>query len=202
MIVEATSTTTTTGLLEALRDPGNEAVWREFDDRYRPVIIGFVKRLGYGNEDAADLAQETLTRVVQDYRAGKYDRGRGHLRSWIIGIVKNRVADLRRARAKRREWRGDSAIMELPDNSRLTADWEAERKRAILHQAIAELREQTKLNEKTVCAFELYAIQGQRAAEVAQQLGLTTHDVYMAKRNVAKRLRRILAQMETLFDDG
>ena len=40
------------------------------------------------------------------------------------------------------------------------------------------------------------------AADVAQQLGLTIHDVYMAKRNVAKRLRTILARMETLFDDG
>ena len=200
--MRGTRTTTTTALLEALRDPGNEAVWREFDDRYRPIIFGFVRRLGFGNEDAADLTQETLTRVFQDHRAGKYDRQRGRLRSWIIGIVKHRVADLRRTRTKRRDWRGESAIIELPDDDRLTADWEAERKRAILHQAIAELREQTKLNEKTIRAFELYAIQEQRADDVAQQLGLTTHDVYMAKRNVAQRLRTVLAQMEALFDDG
>ena len=154
--MRATRTTTTTALLEALRDPGNEAVWREFDDRYRPIIFGFVRRLGFGNEDAADLAQETLTRVVQDHRAGKYDRERGRLRFWIIGIVKHRVADLRRDRAKRREWRGESAIIELPDEDSLTADWEAERKRAILLQAVAELREQTKLNAKTILAFELY----------------------------------------------
>ncbi len=194
--------TTTTALLEALRDPGNEAVWREFDERYRPIIFGFVRRLGFGNEDAADLTQETLTRVFQDHRAGKYDRQRGRLRSWIIGIVKHRVADLRRARTKRRDWRGESAIIELPDDDRLTAEWEAEQKRAILHQAIAELRDQSKLNEKTIRAFELYAIQERRADDVAQQLGLTTHDVYMAKRNVAKRLRTVLARMEALFDDG
>jgi len=202
LIVVSARTTTTTALLEGLGDPRNEAVWREFDDRYRPIIVGFLKKLGFGNDDAADLTQDTLIRVVQDYRAGKYDRQRGRLRSWIIGIVKYRVADLRRARAKRREWRGDSVIAELPDDNRLTAVWEVERKRAILRQAIAELRDQSKLNEKAIHAFERYVVQERPAAEVARDLGLTPHDVYMAKRNVAKRLRTILARMEALFDDG
>ena len=93
-------------------------------------------------------------------------------------------------------------IAELPDDGRLTATWEAERKRAILHQAIAELRDQSKLNETTIHAFELYVVQARPAAEVARDLGLTPHDVYMAKSHVAARLREILARLEPVFDDG
>jgi len=72
-------TTTTTALLDGLHDPANEEVWREFDTRYRPIILGFAVKLGLSDEDAADVAQDTLARFVQEYRAGRYDRTRGRL---------------------------------------------------------------------------------------------------------------------------
>jgi peptide/nickel transport system substrate-binding protein len=50
-------TRTTTALLDELRDPANEAVWREFDARYRSVLIGFACRLGLEQTDAADAAE-------------------------------------------------------------------------------------------------------------------------------------------------
>ena len=80
--------TTTTVLLDGLYDPANSVVWRQFDQRYRPIIIGFARRLGLTDDDAADIAQETLVRFVKEYRAGKYDRTRGRLRTWIIAMVR------------------------------------------------------------------------------------------------------------------
>ena len=100
---------TTSALLDGLLEPGNEAIWREFDGRYRPIIFAFTRKLGLDESDAADVAQEAMLRFVQEYRAGKYDRQRGRLRSWIIGIVKYRAADLQRSGAKHRERRGESA---------------------------------------------------------------------------------------------
>ena len=32
-------TTTNTMLLDGLAEPANEAVWREFHERYRPIIV-------------------------------------------------------------------------------------------------------------------------------------------------------------------
>ena len=193
---------TTMALLDGLLEPGNEAVWREFDARYRPIVFAFARKLGLDESDAADVAQEAMLRFVQEYRAGKYDRERGRLRSWIIGIVKYRVADVQRSKAKRREYRGESAFVGLPEDDQLAELWEAERRRMLLRQALAELREQTKTNEKTIRAFELYAIHEQPVADVACELGLTTHDVYVAKSNVAARLREILTRLEQVFDDG
>jgi len=71
---------TTTRLLEGLCDPEDEALWCEFDAQYRPILVGFARRLGLNVEDAADLAQETLVRFVEAYRAGRYDRGKARLR--------------------------------------------------------------------------------------------------------------------------
>ena len=80
-------TRTTTVLLEGLHDASNDAVWGEFDRRYRPVVFGFARRLGLDDADAADVAQETLTRFLEEYRRGVYDRERGRLRSWLVTLT-------------------------------------------------------------------------------------------------------------------
>ncbi|MBI4718762.1 MAG: sigma-70 family RNA polymerase sigma factor [Planctomycetes bacterium] len=166
------------------------------------MIVAFARKLGLNEADAADVAQETLTRFITDYRAGKYDRERGRLRSWIIGIVRYRVADLKRSQAYRRQHRGESAMVDLASAEQLNAIWDAERRRTLLWQAIGELRDQTRLTERTIRAFELYVLHERPAEEVARDLGLTPHDVYMAKNRVAERLRETLARLEEIFDDG
>src|SRR5262249_475580 len=98
-VTPADRTTTTTLLLESLKDPGNQSVWREFDGRYRSIIIGFARNLGLNEEDAHEVAQQTLTEFVRDFSNGKYKRDRGRLRSWIIGIAQHRIADLCRHNA-------------------------------------------------------------------------------------------------------
>ena len=120
-------TATTTALLDGLIDSANDQAWREFDARYRPIIVSFARALDLKVEDAADVAQETLVRFLKEYRAGKYDRSRGRLHSWLIGIAKHCVGDQRHARARRREQRGLSAIADLPGDHRLTEIWDYER---------------------------------------------------------------------------
>jgi len=193
---------TTTALLAGLQDETNEAVWEEFDRRYRPIIFAYARRLGLSEDEAGDVAQDALLRFIQEYRAGKYDRQRGRLRSWIIGIVKYRVADLKRSKLSRREFRGESAIMDIPRDDELAALWEDERRRVLLRQAVDELRCGSRLNEKTVRAFEMFALEQTAAPAVAAALGIGVQDVYVAKNRVAARLREILERLERIFDDG
>lgn len=197
-----TQTTTTTLLLEGLFDAGNAAAWSEFHDRYVPIILGVARKLGLSEADAADVAQETLAAFLRDYRAGKYDRQRGRLRAWNIGIVKHRLADLRRAQAAQRVVRGDSALAEVVDEQELTAAWDAEHRQAIVRRALAELRASTRTGENTIIAFERFVLEQRPAADVAAELGLTPGDVYMAKNRVAERLREIVTRLEALYDDG
>ncbi len=193
--------TTTTQMLDGLSSSANEAIWREFDGRYRPILEAIARKLGLGDDDAAEASQVALAQFLQDFQAGRYDRERGRLRSWLIGILKHRVADLARGRARRRELRGESAIVDMPDEARLSELWDAERNRSLLQQAFAELRTTSKLSEITIRAFELYAIQEQPVAVVGPMLGITAHDVYVAKNRVADRLREIVARLDGLFDD-
>jgi RNA polymerase sigma factor (sigma-70 family) len=193
-------TQTTTALLEGLLDPADEQTWRAFDARYRPILIAFGLRLGLPPEDAADAAQEALARFVKSYRGGKYDRGRGRLHSWIIGISRNCIGELRQRKAAHWQERGMSAIVDLPDRAAMTRMWDEECEQELLRQGLDELRQHTKTDAGTIRAFEMLALDGRRPADVASELSITLNDVYLAKHRCLKRLRAILTRLEKLYE--
>jgi RNA polymerase sigma-70 factor, ECF subfamily len=190
--------TTTTGLLAGLYDSDNQEIWEEFDRRYRPILIGFLHRMGLNDTDAADVAQETLTCFVQDYRRHKYDPRQGRLRSWLIGIARCRLADMRRLAGRRRELRGESAFDTLSEDD-VAGAWEAEERQFILEQAIADLRQNTRLTERTITAFERVMLRSEPIERVSAELGLTPQEIYNAKNRVVEKLREIVQQYENSF---
>lgn len=192
-------TRTTTAMLQALHDGENQPAWEAFDARYRPILVGFAKHLGLGDSDAADVAQETLLRFVQDYREGKYDRQRGRLGAWLVGIARYRILDLRRSRAHRHEVGAALLSGDLDDHDALRQAWETEHRQAVLREAMRELRERTRTDERTIRAFELVAAHGRAPAQVAEELGMSVHDVYLAKCRVAQRLRDIVERLERSY---
>lgn len=194
-------TRTTTQLLESLRDPSNHDLWQEFDDRYRPVLLAFARSLGVGEQDAADVAQVTLGQFAADYRAGRYNRERGRLSSWILGIAHHRIIDLGRARQRERLERGESALVHLADDHSATQAWESARKRVIFDRALEKLRTETRLDERTINAFELCAIRNAPPETAAQQCGMSVAEVYVAKNRAIKKLREIVAELTREFDE-
>ncbi|MGE0481102.1 MAG: RNA polymerase sigma factor [Phycisphaerae bacterium] len=187
---------TTTELLAGLHESGNRAAWDEFDRRYRPILVAFLRRMGLHDADAADVAQDTLACFVQDYRARKYDRAQGRLRSWLIGIARCRLVDLKRRTGRRRELRGESAIVELADSVDIEAVWDGEEKRHIFQQAVQELRRSTQFHERTLEAFERVVFGREPVHAVAGELGLKPQEIYNAKNRVIERLRAIVARYE------
>ncbi|MCG3126245.1 MAG: hypothetical protein CHACPFDD_01075 [Phycisphaerae bacterium] len=193
---------TTTQLLDGLHEPGNGGAWDEFDRRFRPILVGFLRHMGVNETDAADVAQETLACFILDYRAGKYDRQRGRLRTWLIGIARYRLLDMRRAADRRRELRGESAIDDLPAESDAEAIWEAEQRRHIFEQAIGELRRTTRFNERTIEAFDRVVLQREPIERVSSALGMTPQEIYNARNRVVERLREIVQRYEEILAEA
>ncbi len=196
----ALATHTTTALLDGLFDLQNDSAWRQLDDRFRPVILSFARKLGLGPADAADVAQETLTQFLRDYRDGKYDRTRGRLRSWITGIAKHRIAELNRSRAGRREYRGQSAIVSLPDDCELNTLWDTECRQAALGVAMRQLASANKVSPRTLDAFRMHVIEGAPPEQVAQSLTMSIRAVYIAKHRCLARLREAMDQLGEVYD--
>ncbi len=193
-------TRTTTQLLESLRDRSNDELWTQFDERYRPVIRAFACDQGLGLEEAAEVAQLTLAQFSADYRAGRYHRERGRLSSWIIGIARNRIIDAGRARQKRAQQRGDSAIEHLPDLPDADGAWKSARQRVVLERAMDRLRSDSKMGEKTLRAFELCGVRGVPAEAAAAECGMSVNEVYVAKNRAIKRLREMVADMTMEYE--
>lgn len=187
---------TTTALLEGLLNPDG-AEWAELDARFRPILRAFVFRLGMNDADADDITQEALTRFVRGFREGKYDRTRGRLSSWLISIAHHCAMELRE---KQRDHRGESVLIELSQANGLERVWEEECRRVLLARAMSELKINTRLDEKTIAAFESLTFQQREPAEVASDLDLSIDSVYAAKTRCLSQLREILQRLNLLYE--
>lgn len=194
------ATRTTTRLLDALRDLSNELAWSHIDNRYRPVIVGLARRVGLRDSEADEVGQQALAEFVRAYREGRYDRGKGRLSSWILGIAHHTA--LKMLRTSRRE--GSSTALSMlpsdPDNPEFRSIWDGERDRCILEKALGMLRDESAVDDRTLQAFELVGLRGVPAAQAAQQCGMTVDQVYVAKNRVTKRLRTLVQDLTEAFE--
>lgn len=199
-------TRTTTKLINDLRDPANAAAWTAFERRYRPILEGFARKLDFSPDDAEEIAQQAIAEFVTAYRAGRYERDRGRLSSWLIGIARHIASDLRRRRRAEHRAGGDSLIAELPrgvnEDQHLSQIWSRERDAAILAEAMAVLRQSVRMEEHTLRAFELFVIRGTPAEAVAEQCGIDVDSVYVIKNRLIKRLREIVQELTSAYDEG
>ncbi len=190
---------TTSFLLERLKDPADQAVWRTFTERYRPMIVRTARRLGLNQEDAQDAAQMALMAFFTAYREGKYDPQKGRLRHWLFGIARHWILntfDKRKHRQVDVAGPADQTdfFARQPADDPMERIWEQEWRESTLRTCMLQVR--AEFDPKTLRAFELFAQEGLPAQQVANQLGMTSNAVFIAKHRVLKRIRELLPEME------
>ncbi len=181
-------TTSTTLLNSLLEEPANERAWRTFCRRYGPAVFLFARRQGLGDSNAEEIVADTLAAFFEAYGAGRYERSRGRFKTWIFGIALNKVRELRRRRKKGQadepiEWIEDNTGAESPDD-----EFGADIDHTLAWECLDAVR--TRVAPLTYQAFDLYALKGRSAEDVAKLLGIDTSAVYVAKSRVLTRARR------------
>lgn len=189
-------TQTTTELLNALSNPAEQGLWRLFDRRYRPVITGFVmSTMGLNRDEAEEVAQAVLAKFTLGYRSGKFLRGKGRLRSWLMGIAQNTAIDTLRARGRNvNETIGDSIPAPLHDA------WEREERAAISQEAWELLSQSGQLDTRTLRAFELTVLRDVPTDAAATQCEMSPESVYVAKTRVIKKLQKIEESLRVAYE--
>lgn len=197
---------TTTLLLERLKDSRDTRAWEMFDHRFRGVITATAVRLGLAEADAADAAQETILQALRDYQAGKYDRSKGRLSTWIIAIAHHRIVDALRKRRRERDLaagsRGGGRGDDDPSTGDVAAIFDQALERRIFEQAWEKIQAESKLAQETLLAFELSALRQVPAAQVAARCGMSVEQVYVAKNRVSRRLQEMVEELSRAFRDG
>ena len=189
---------TRASLLVRLRDPQDEAAWRDFVHLYAPLVYGYARKQGLQEADAADLSQEVLGAVAGSVRRLEYDPRRGAFRNWLFTIVRRRLSDWRAAPSNRPLGSGDTAIQHLLEQSpaveSMEAAWQAEWEQRLVTWACEEARQH--VSDSTWQAFWRTAIDGQPGKQVAADLGLTIAAVYHARSRVVARLRELIQSVQ------
>jgi RNA polymerase sigma factor (sigma-70 family) len=91
---------------------GRRAALAELCKLYWPPAYAFVRRSGHGPEDALDLTQSFFARMLEHNDLASFDPQRGRFRSWLLGALKNFLANERRhAQAQKRG--GGAALLPI-----------------------------------------------------------------------------------------
>lgn len=189
--------TTHSSLLIRLRDARDEEAWSQFVRLYAPLVYRYARRRGLQDSDASDVAQEVLRAAMHD--AGNLDRihRRGSLRSWLFTVAHHKVYDLQKNRQKEAEGTGESTMLALlreqPAREERAA-WEREYREQLFAWAAEQVEAQC--SPTAWQAFRRTAVEGQPAAAVAQELGMTVAAVYLAKSRVMARLKEQVSLWE------
>jgi RNA polymerase sigma-70 factor (ECF subfamily) len=183
---------TSVSLLERLRTEPDGAAWRQFDDLYRPLIRRWLSRDPSLRDEAEDLVQEVLTVLVRELPHFRRDRD-GAFRSWLRTITWNRLQAFWQSRRHRPQTLGGdshgSILSQLEDPlSGLSGQWDEEHDRHVVRRLLE--RVEPLFEATTLQAFRRTVFDGAKAADVAEELGISVNAVLLAKSRVLKQLRQ------------
>jgi RNA polymerase sigma-70 factor (ECF subfamily) len=178
---------TSVGFLQRLLNEPDTA-WQQMNDLYGRWLKGWLLRwdptLG---AEADDVLQDVMVIVLRDLSQFRR-QGQGKFRAWLKTIAVNTLRQHQRARRRHLPAGGEGDVLaQLKDPaSELSRQWDQEHDRHLVKRLL-DLME-TQFNATDMRAFRRLA-EGAAAAEVAAELGVEVHIVYLAKSKILKQLR-------------
>lgn len=186
---------TSASLLIRIRDPNDDDSWQLFEQIYGPMVRGFCLRRGMDRDDVEDVGQMVMSKIFQSVHRFHYDPTKGRFRAWLGTITANTIRDFLRKQKNRVAQNivaNFDSFLEHPDGS----DWSDHFIQCLFETACNRVRPNFDL--ATWRCFEGVWIERRNSAEVADQLGIQVHSVYVNKSRVLKRLEQ---EIKTLTDD-
>lgn len=181
--------TTSATLLERVRDPANQEAWERFVQLYTPLFFSWAARAGLQQQDAADLVQEVFVTLLRNLPKFRYQRD-GSFRGWLQRLVRNKWCEIQRRAPIPANTQG-KPLLDVPGPSDADALDETHHRQYLVQRALALIRGD--FEATTWRAWQEYAVAGRPALEVARELKITPHAIYLSKARVLRRLREELS---------
>ena len=189
-------------LLSRLQGWEDQDSWRDFFDTYWRLIYTVAIKSGLTDPEAQDVVQETVVCVAKDIAKFKRDRDRGSFRAWLRNLTRWRINDQLRKRAHFRTVENVDLLTEshpmaqIPDpaSPELEAIWDEEWKANLLEVATERVRR--RVREEHYQIFDLYVMRRWKARDVAEALGVSVGQVYLAKHRVASEVKSEVRELQ------
>lgn len=184
---------TRASLLSRVRDPSNAAAWREFDKKYRDLIVRYCRARGLQPTDAEDIRQLVMISLSKALRSFEYQPSRGRFRSYLGRSVRNAIFE-QKARPNHRHQPLDSTVMATqPAEDAGEADdlWEREWMDHHYRLAMESIRET--FDAKSIEVFDRL-LEGEGVESVAAAFDMSTQAVHKVKQRVRNRMKELVQQ--------
>lgn len=182
------SDSTRASLLSRVRDPGDAASWREFDARYRDLVLRYCRRSGLQESDAEDVRQGVMMTLARRMRSFEYRPEVGRFRDYLRICTRRAIAKhLSRQNGAAEELSvGDMETLEEAAAGVLDQLWEAEWRGHHLRLAMDKAR--SAFERRSLDVFERLLAE-ECAEDVAAAFGISPAAVYKIKQRVKDFLR-------------
>jgi RNA polymerase sigma factor (sigma-70 family) len=208
--LHSTSLATRPSLLARLKSGDDPQSWREFYKTYGGLIRFFAEKAGLTPDEAEEVLQETAIGVARPLPYFTYDPRVCRFKTWLLNLVRWRIQDQLR---KRRSPAGRLATAQQspnkvddtastatierildPDVPEFGAEWDAAWEKNLFAHALERVR--SRIDERQFQIFDLYAVKGWSATEVAQTLRITVARVYLIKHRLSALLKQEARALE------
>ena len=178
-------------LMGRLKDLGDQQAWQEFFDIYWALMFNFVRRAGLNEHDAEEVVMDSMETVARKMEEFEYNRETGRFKSWLLTIVRFKLGD-RFRKQKRRAEKAEMVSLDVVDEGQILDSgemalekiWYEEWGKQLIDMALERVKQL--VGHRQYQIFYCYVIQEQKAEEVAEFLGVSRDQVYVAKNRVGK----------------
>jgi RNA polymerase sigma factor (sigma-70 family) len=195
---------TSATLLEALRERSlDQAAWDRFVDRYGPRVYGWCRAWHLQEQDARDVTQDVLLKLVVRIKAFDYDPARS-FRGWLKVVARHAWVDFLKSRKRAGRGDGDGQVQAMLQTVTAGEDL-MERLGEVFDLELFDLakaRVQCQVEPESWRVFQLIDLQGQSNAEVAKACGKKITAVYQIRSRIRKQLRDELRKLEGTDPEG
>ncbi len=172
--------------------------WRDLVHLYSPLIFFWARKSGLPESECADVIQEVFRSVFTNIAKFRKEKKCDTFRGWLRTITRNKVLDhFRRKEGSPDAVGGTEATSRMAQNVGLDDELEGDEQalaaeHALFMRAIEMIRDEFK--PQTWNAFWKVVVEGKTAVEVADELGIQSGTVRVAKSRVLKKLRQQLGE--------
>ena len=195
---------TSWSLVARLKNVGDQDSWAEFDEIYRPLILGIAVKAGLREDEAQDVVQETMASMSKNIQGFVAEPTHGSFRAWLLNMARWRIKDQLRKRLPHSAGSGspttDTArtptVERVPDPSDadLTALCDQEWRVRLREEALKKLQLEVKAEHYQI--FHLLTVEQKSVETVARMIGRNRAQIYLIKHRVGNVLQRLVKRLE------
>jgi RNA polymerase sigma-70 factor (ECF subfamily) len=191
---------TQASLLSRVRDASDDGAWREFDAKYRELILRYSRARGLQPADAEDVRQIAMLLLAKSLRTFEYSAAKGKFRYYLGQVVRSAISrQFRRPEIRARALdSGVRATVDAGDSGANDELWEQEWVRHHYRLAMETVRKT--FEPQSIQMFDRL-LAGDGVEKVAANFASTTQAVHKVKQRIRNRLTELITAQVRAEDE-